>query len=185
MTRRDRLKHATREQHLAIERIIERRAYFSSVSQYALWLEGSLAFYRDLARDKKLGCDVIPDAPGMFAARAARLAQDLADIGRELASAEPEHDRHSLPRAEEFGVLYVTEGSTLGSRQLLVRARELGMTEWRGARHLSHLADNLSTWRHYLHSLEEAPLSTLEEEHVIEASRRTFALAAACYDIRR
>ena len=52
-----------------------------------------------------------------------------------------------------YGVLYVLEGSALGSRVLFERAQALGLSATHGARHLAQ-ASAIDSWRNFLTHLE-------------------------------
>ncbi|MFD1744328.1 biliverdin-producing heme oxygenase [Rhizobium helianthi] len=77
-----------------------------------------------------------------------------------------------------LGALYVLEGSSLGARILYVRAKELGLNEEFGARHLAGQAHS-DGFRRFLEILDAAP--NVDMNKVVEASRSAFGLAERAF----
>ena len=111
---------------------------------------------------------------------AAFLAQDLVDLGRSLPDAAPV-DAPTLTGGARLGMLYVLEGSGVGARLLLRRARAIGFSETFGARHLGQQAGHTTRWPQFLALLEETP--TADHEDVLRASEAAFRLALDAYTV--
>lgn len=99
------------------------------------------------------------------------LERDLSDLGLVVPASAP------LPnppeRQEEIlGRLYVLEGSGLGARVVLRRARSIGLDETFGARHLA-LQAAAAGWAGFVDRLESAP--DLDMDRMGEAAAEMFA----------
>ena len=177
MTRRERLRLATHDQHTALDRMIGDENHFGSVAGYAAWLRGGLGFHRDMASALTPSCAAhnLPIEP--LQRRVTLLERDLADLGETPGAQTPGHMSACASEPEALGALYVTEGAALGSRVLLVRARTLGLSECRGARQLAFAAHDLTPWRSFLCLLETCALSVEQEQRMVGAARRAFATA--------
>ncbi|KQN69714.1 MULTISPECIES: biliverdin-producing heme oxygenase [unclassified Devosia] len=108
------------------------------------------------------------------------MAQDLADLGRSV----PKTQTSETPRAnrgERLGMLYVLEGSSVGARLLLRRAKAIGFSEDFGARHLGRQAGDIARWPQFLSVLEQTPAG--EHEDVLRASEDAFRLALDAYTV--
>jgi heme oxygenase (biliverdin-IX-beta and delta-forming) len=116
-----------------------------------------------------------------FRERTEFLARDLRDLGL-----PPFADiglNGPLPRdpIDAVGVLYVTEGASLGARVLLIRAKNLGLGADHGARHLTMQARGFASWRRLVAVLDTMAIDASAEERLFTASLRTFGLAAAYF----
>ncbi len=82
---------------------------------------------------------------------------------------------------EALGVLYVTEGASLGAKILVTRARRLGCSDNYGARHLASQAASLASWRRIVDVLETEELDDCARARMLRSSCGTFNLATLCY----
>ncbi|SFV28966.1 heme oxygenase [Devosia crocina] len=106
------------------------------------------------------------------------LGEDLRDLGRlPDVQAAPPFDFSDENGA--IGAFYVLEGSGVGARILLKRARALGMSENHGARHLTLQAGDTARWPQFLAILEKTPPERYDA--IIAASLATFRLALETY----
>ena len=101
---------------------------------------------------------------------------DLADLGIPVPPVEASD--LALDGDGLLGVLYVLEGSSLGSRLLYRRAEALGFSASYGARHLAH-ASGPESWRDFLGVLETQHELDLDE--ATAASLATFRAAEAAF----
>jgi len=183
--RRDRLRAATQDQHGALDAMIGERQHFSSRAGYGCWLRGGYAFHRAIHR--ALATSGLYPAPSLenLRRRTHLLADDLRDLGL-----TPDTPLTPLPvlaapdMAAALGILYVTEGATLGARVLLLRARALGLDATFGARHLSFAAQSYLPWRDFLGTLEASNLDSPGEQRMIDAARQAFAAAMVYFGDR-
>lgn len=102
---------------------------------------------------------------------------DLADLGEKALPAAPSFTL-SPGLASAVGALYVLEGSGVGARILLVRARHLGLSEQFGARHLAAQTGEAGRWKRFI-----ALLGTVELDHTtaLHAAERVFELALSIH----
>lgn len=176
--RRFHLRERTSEHHAAVDAAV---GSFHSLEHYGTYLQGLLAFRQPV--EQKLDRAFWPSffeswrptplTPSIMA--------DMHDLNVKI--------DHALPIISEaddlesvLGTLYVLEGSSLGARLLFLRAKELGLREEFGARHLARQAESVG-FRIFLKFLEEAP--NLDMNKVVEASREAFHLAEAAFKERR
>lgn len=107
-------------------------------------------------------------------ARSAALRSDLAD----LALIEPAFEAR-LPQSDGafiLGVLYVLEGSRLGSRVVLRQLQMSAPTQLKGAtRYLSH-GEGLPLWKTFLAQLEASQPARDDPEAAIAGARAAFEL---------
>lgn len=120
------------------------------------------------------------DGRWQFPPLAALLAQDLADLDRPVPTALSAQ-APTINAAERLGMLYVLEGSGVGARLLLRRAKAIGFTEIFGARHLGEQAGDTTRWPQFLEVLEQAPAA--DHEDVLRASEAAFRLALEAYSV--
>ena len=110
--------------------------------------------------------------------RSEALAYDLRQLGLEPAHHSVVSERQLLC-AESFGVLYVLEGSRLGSKVLLshVQASE-DLTLRSATRYLS--ANDATLWRGFLSALEDEHL-VLDEGELVKGARFAFQCYLRAY----
>lgn len=170
--RRLALRACTAATHSALDARVGR---LDTIEGYGRYLLGMYGFRQPL--ETALAAIALPGCLAGWGSRplAQAIRADLADLGHAAVAAPPA----ALPRMGDpsslLGVLYVLEGASLGARLLYRQARELGLTERRGARHLALQAQGAACWRRFLALLEEAP--AFDPAGAAEAALATFALA--------
>lgn len=172
--RRWQLRERTAQAHAAVDAAI---GSFSDRASYARYLQQIYAFRMPIER----ALDALdwPSRLGSWRAKAIGelIEADLADLGLPIPSIEA--TELDLDGDGLMGVLYVLEGSSLGSRLLYRRAEALGFTATYGARHLAH-ASGPESWRDFLGLLEAQ--HTLDLEEATAASLATFRAAEAAFE---
>jgi heme oxygenase len=155
MTAIAQLRSATWSSHQRLEKRLDVKARFSSVSAYRAHLERMWGFCAGL--EQRLSRHVLGDALTDYDSRRKLplLARDLEALG-----VAPDSLRQ-LPRCEAipacpdvasaFGCLYVLEGATLGGRTLLPLVQErLGLSAAHGAAFLaSYGAEVAAMWQRF------------------------------------
>lgn len=166
----DRLKHDTRAEHEAIERVVASLAPFASVDAYRAYLKRTLGFYAPVER--ALSRILAPERNKVPA-----LEQDLRFLGLDGAalSQVPRIDWSPPPGARLWGCAYVLEGSTLGGRVLLrLATQKLGVTPDAGAAFLAGYAQRTAAmWSLFRQSLTEA-LREDQLEELVAGAAATF-----------
>ncbi len=147
---------------------------FTAQSDYADYVTRSYIF-RAAIEPRLAG-----DGRWQFPPLATLLAQDLADLDRPVPTALSAQVP-PINAAERLGMLYVLEGSGVGARLLLRRAKAIGFTEAFGARHLGQQAGDTRRWPQFLEVLEHAPAS--EHDDILRASEAAFRLALEAYTV--
>lgn len=173
-----RLKERTGATHDRLDSAIMERKPFASRDRYGCFLQLQYHFHRDvdaLYADAGLG-ELLPDLTERR--RLELVARDLADLGLAV-SATPEPpafapaERFALPAA--LGWLYVAEGSNLGAAFLLKAARNLGLSETFGARHLAGAPEGRARhWRSFTAMLDDIPLAEEDERAVVRGAEDAF-----------
>lgn len=110
------------------------------------------------------------------------LVDDLRRDGEDLRLPDSEPGpptRGMAGEAERLGALYVLEGSALGARILFERAKALGLSGERGARHLAKQVGEAGRWRRFVQFLDAR--ADLPREPVLAGARSTFETALAVY----
>lgn len=152
MSRRFWLRERTAKAHAALENLIGNLDSRAAYERYAAGLyRGRVPLERWLSG---------LTWPGIFgdwrSARIGRLlARDLDDLGVSV-EVPPVAPQLSGTVEDILGILYVLEGSGLGARVVLHRARSLGLSEGFGARHLAHQAA-AGGWAPFVSLLDAAP----------------------------
>ncbi len=181
LTRRERLRNETRPAHMRLDALVTAHNFFSSVERYGAWLQRSYDFHEQL--EKTLGN---AGAGGLFVdwdahRKTGLIKHDLADLGLEIQNLSVQSELALADHIECLGALYVMEGASMGARVLLIAAHRLGFTDQQGARHLSTAASSMHPWRSFVAMLEAAHCTPADEDRMIDAARRTFDLATACF----
>lgn len=178
------LKHCTAEQHARLDRFVQDAGCFETLVGYQRWLTAMRDFY--VVVSKSLEGRDLPgfDAVKRMRDRVCQLEADRAALGATSDPCGCEFTLEVKGTLEAIGVLYVTEGATLGSRVLVIRARALGCHATCGAGFLTAEAGDRTSWPTVLQYLETTESSEASMKRMIQASRRTFELAAACLDAR-
>lgn len=163
------LRARTAELHEALDRQV---GEFGSVASYADYVAHTHRFRA--AVEANLPKSDLWEVTPLTSA----LVSDLHDLDRQP---EPAHPGSVLLSGREgaLGVFYVLEGSGVGARLLLRRARDIGMSEEHGARHLALQASDTARWPQFLGILEAAPAA--QHDSIIAASLATFRLALETY----
>lgn len=170
------LKARSQTAHSAVEAAI---GAWRSAADYRRYLVGMLAFRLPLeARLARVGWP-----PGLASWRplaiAAELRQDLRDLDIAVQEPQPPKAGAAPCPAEAIGIAYVLEGSNLGATVLSRRARDIGLGDEHGARHLARQRAGLGNWRRFL-SLVEA-LEPLDMDRAGDAALAAFDAASAAF----
>jgi heme oxygenase len=179
MSLRRTLQRETDGHHRTLDALVQRQGCFDHLSGYGRWLHGMYAFHAQIA--------VAFGAPDRFSINSSRydervrlIASDLGDLGLAPEAWAPNEAFTIADRSEALGVLYVSEGASLGARVLVRRAAGLGCTHARAGRYLAAEAGSLANWQAALAALAAANLDEAATERAVTAGKRTFALAATC-----
>lgn len=169
------IKRLTAPDHVQAEQAVERAAPFASRASYIAYLAKLHAFYAAIE-------------PVLFATanlpaerrKLPRIERDLAVLGGTSTPADVRAPR-IVSLAHAYGVGYVLEGKTLGSRFLLEEARmQLGLDETSGASFLAgYGAQTGAMWRGYLETLTAFVASSGRRHAIVCAARQTFACFTA------
>ncbi|MBS7697794.1 MULTISPECIES: biliverdin-producing heme oxygenase [unclassified Chelatococcus] len=130
--------------------------------------------------ERRLDLTAWPEAWGSWRPRmiGSFLRQDLRDLG--LHADEPAAASAKISsEAELLGTLYVIIGSNLGAQILYKRADAIGLSENRGARHLSVQARGLNDWRAFTALLDQ--VNPIDMEATIGAARAVFGAAERAF----
>lgn len=167
-TRRSRLRVLTSHTHASLDDLI---GQFGSIADYERYLVGIHGFR--IPVEEQLATVHWPEVFGHWRPQliGQALRADMADLGL-TPSFYPAS--HGPPRNMEslLGQLYVLEGSSLGARILYGRAREIGLGEDCGARHLAMQSGASDNWRKFLVILEQA--APVELAGMVTASNAIF-----------
>lgn len=170
-----RLKGGTRAVHSRLDARITEGRPFESRERYGIFVAVQHDFHQlvsPLYQSAELG-RLLPDLGSRD--RLAAIEQDLRDLGlpfsRQVGRADYEID---IPNA--LGWLYVAEGSNLGAAFLLKSARDLGLSEEFGARHLAGAPEGRGLhWRRFTAALDALDLGPAEEARVMQGADDAFA----------
>ena len=157
-SRRFSLKRATDAAHKRVEAIIDAAGMFAGIDGYRRYLAATLELRTryEAMMDASGAADVWPAWP---ARRVAHLvAQDLADV-EGVSGALEKYEGAPLTRAELLGVLYVLEGSSLGTRVLSKSVSAFGLSADHGARHMFAHAGEPGVWRDFVDTLETSDVA--------------------------
>ncbi len=143
------LRSATSSAHQRLERRLDVKTRFSSLTAYRAHLEAMWGFCTELEQSLHVASfeGALPDYDRRR--KVPLLTRDLLSLGAELDAIESLARCHVLPRPDDaataFGCAYVIEGATLGGRTLLPLASRLGLTAEHGAAFLASYGDDLAT----------------------------------------
>jgi heme oxygenase len=174
------LRHATWPCHQRLERRIDVRARFTSVTQYRAYLERMWGFC--VALERALDPGLLTTSLRDYEARrkVPLLTSDLAQLGRSL------EEVTSLPRCERLpgcgntaaalGCVYVFEGATLGGRSMLpLVASNLGIDAGHGAAFLASYGAHVgSMWQGFRSAMEISCVEPAERARAVGAAIETF-----------
>lgn len=117
--------------------------------------------------------------------RLALIEQDLTDLGLVVPEWQRRQTDYLLDVPTALGWLYVAEGSNLGAAFLLKAARELGLSESFGARHLAPAPEGRGLhWKTFTSALDAIELSAEEEARVLAGANDAFALVLGAVKAR-
>jgi heme oxygenase len=174
-SRRAQLRESTLQAHASLDRMV---GSFDNPGAYRNYLRG-ISTFRE-AVERKLVSTVWPERCDGWHAEmfSGLIADDLRDLD---VTPQPSLDAPDLERSPEalLGLLYVLEGSALGSRVLYKRAQQLGFSADFGARHLAVQSRRSDRWPAFLALLENA--DAIDMERVATASRVTFETAEQAF----
>jgi heme oxygenase len=167
------LRARTQEAHQKLDATI---GTLESMPAYRRYLRGQHAFRAPLERAlAQLAWPAAFDGYRPLAILPA-LAADLADLGviPQITRDDAELSQRLAEPAVLIGTLYVLEGSSLGAALLYRCARDLGLDEGFGARHLARQAGNGEGWRRFLAVMQK---QRLDPERAVQAANAMFARA--------
>lgn len=170
----ERLKGETRSAHGSLDGRIMEGKPFADRDRYGRFLLVQHDFHQivsPLYQHGELGKH-LPDLSNRD--RFAQVKQDLADLAIAEPATAPAGDQSAdLPTA--IGWLYVAEGSNLGAAFLLKAARELGLSEEFGARHLAGAPEGRGLhWKTFTEALDTIPLTPAEADRVVAGANAAF-----------
>ncbi|WP_353089270.1 biliverdin-producing heme oxygenase [Stenotrophomonas sepilia] len=170
-----RLKAATRDSHVALDKRIMAGDIFADRSNFARFLRVQYRFHRSidaLYAHPALG-ELLPDLGERR--RLTQVARDLQDLEQVLPGADIDALPSDLALPTALGWLYVAEGSNLGGTLLYKMAARLGLHRDFGARHLAAHPDGAARhWREFTAVLDAVPLSAEQDQQVIDAADAAF-----------
>ncbi|WP_258548961.1 biliverdin-producing heme oxygenase [Thalassospira profundimaris] len=179
MTRIERVKAATRDDHQQIDDMVMAMKPFDSRVNYARFLKMQYCFHRVM---KPLYA--APDLNDLIPGLSSRSRFD--DVCADLADLDVARPKDTTPSAAHMaapqkgpgrlGWLYVCEGSSLGAAFLLKAAGNIGLDDTFGARHLRGHADGRGRhWREFVAQLNELELDEAEEAEFMQGAHDAFA----------
>jgi heme oxygenase len=182
------LRQATAEQHALLDRHVSERGLLTDLDGYGIWLAGTRRFsmiaHEAIARSGVLSAAAATGlAPPDLAKVLELIDRDLEDI---RSAATPGAVNIRLAASDEFdgyGILYVTEGASLGARVIANRVRDLGCTVFFGARYVSALAAQRERWGLVVAALDRLDPTAEQQARMVDAARRAFDVAGRCYGI--
>lgn len=174
-SRRTQLRESTSEAHASLDRLV---GSFDSLDSYRRYLRGMSAFRQ--AVERQLASTSAPEQLTEWRAEmfSGLIADDLQDLAAAPIMPLDVPDAAG-DTAELLGILYVLEGSALGSRVLYKRAQSLGLGAEFGARHLAVQSRRSDRWPAFLNLLETA--EGIDMERVAQASQATFQAAERAF----
>lgn len=180
-----RLKAGTRGVHGQLDGRIMQGRPFESRERYGRFLLVQHDFHV-LVSPLFQHPDLAPLLPDL--AQRDRLALIEADL-RDLRIGVPERQltttEQSVDVPTALGWLYVAEGSNLGAAFLLKAAREIGLSEDFGARHLAAAPEGRGLhWKTFTSALDAIELSAEEETRVIDGANAAFSRVLAAVEDR-
>ena len=169
------LRQQTADVHARLDDAI---GSFSSPEAYARYLRGTLAF-REPIEAALMQASIPPPDGWRFCPLAWSIRADMTDLGLSTSPKPALAAVRIADISDLLGTLYVLEGSALGARILLQRARKLGFSEEFGARHLALQTRDQDNWRGVLGLLERHQPS--QADATAKASIAAFALAVEAF----
>ncbi|WP_426611723.1 biliverdin-producing heme oxygenase [Bradyrhizobium sp. McL0616] len=175
MDRRFKLREKTSQSHAALEGLI---GAFDTIGDYHRYLRGMHSFRIPL--EAWLSSLTWPPVFGNWrpVMIGAALSADLADFSLQPHSMMDDFTLSPDPDSV-FGTLYVLEGSMLGAKLLSNRARQLGLSESFGARHLGLQTSTPANWQMFLAVLEDSAQFNVDDAS--HAANRAFHVARSAF----
>ncbi len=184
MTRIERVKAATRDDHQQIDDMVMAMKPFDNRVNYARFLKMQYRFHR-VMKALYTAPDLNDLVPGLASrSRFDDVCADLADLKVALPGADmtpgTAGDASDMAAPQKgvgrIGWLYVCEGSSLGAAFLLKAAGNIGLEETFGARHLRGHADGRGKhWREFVAQLNALELDAAEEAEFMQGAHDAFA----------
>lgn len=185
MRLRDELRRATRRAHERLEERLALDASNLSRERYTRYLDCMLAFHRGIARPLERARRVWPAVPDC-AIRIGWLEADLEHLGVEpRRGAVPEHLLPALSGTPEvIGSSYVLEGASLGGWVLYSQLRDRwDLRQERGGSFLfGYGPGTAARWKHFVHTINAAPLDQGDVQRSSRAAQQTFAALDAWFE---
>jgi heme oxygenase len=171
-----RLRHATEPLHRAAEEVFDAERRLSSMANYIVLLDQLWSLHAGVERGLQAHGPHIYGLELGTLRRSVLLALDLEAAARRAPRLEPVSVVFGS-RSAAMGGLYVLEGSMLGGRILLPRARRaLGVTEAVGGRFLAGDGANTGRrWRRLIQALGEIPARGQKADDAEGGAREVFA----------
>lgn len=174
-SRTKRLMAATAEAHHRLDAAVMACEPFASLPRYARFLEFQYRFHTVVDRlyGGSLYADRLPDLAARR--RLALVRQDLLDLTGTARAEDTPQEPAAIGPEEGLGWLFVAEGSTLGAASLLKRAKQLGLSETHGARHLAGHPDGRGLyWRRFTTALDAIDLAPEGERRATDGANAAF-----------
>jgi heme oxygenase len=174
ITRRFRLRNATRAEHARLDALITGAGFLTSRPRYLAYLSATLVAREAVERalDTAGADEIYPDWPRRRIAM--NLRQDLQDIDHPAAPVSASPAFAVSNRAGILGALYVLEGASLGARLLQTVAADLGMSAAFGARHMATQTADRTVWPRFTSLLDTAELDRSGETECARTAVRVF-----------
>jgi heme oxygenase len=173
ITRRFRLRNATRAEHARLDALITGAGFLTTRSRYLNYLAATLAAREAVERalDAAGAEKAFPDWPRRRIAM--DLRRDLQDLGH-TASVSGASGFEVSSHAEILGALYVLEGASLGARLLQTAAATLGMDAGFGARHMATQTADRTIWPRFTSLLDAAEFDRAGEAECARMAAHVF-----------
>ncbi|QRN41819.1 MAG: biliverdin-producing heme oxygenase [Neisseriaceae bacterium] len=166
------LREQTRIEHEKVDNLVNSLEPFLNKENYGKFLQLQEIFHRivdDIYFDPELN-EKIPNLKEL--ARYKKVQEDMQDLGID------KFDIDSLPEpksVEAIGWLYCAEGSNLGAAFLLKGAKNIGMSETYGARHLSpHPEGRGKHWREFVRLFNTVTDDNEVYQQVVKGAKNAF-----------
>lgn len=180
-----RLKAGTRAVHGQLDGRIMQGRPFESQERYGRFLQVQHDFHV-LVSPLFQRPDLAPLLPDLRDRdRLALIEADLLDLDISVPERQPHTAEQPVDVPTALGWLYVAEGSNLGAAFLLKAAREIGLSETFGARHLAAAPEGRGLhWKTFTAALDAIALSAEDEARVIAGANEAFSRVLAAVEAR-
>ncbi len=146
---------------------------FHDIRSYGAFLTHSLRFRQMVEPALTPSADWTPQS------LLTELALDSDDLALPHGAAQTRPLASIVDESTRLGALYVLEGSALGAHLLFERARALGLSAERGARHLAKQVGASNRWREFVQLLDSR--RELDRTAVLAGARHLFETALSVY----